>query len=330
MISTQYNEKLSFVKNFLKKNNAKLIAHYYVDSEIQKLAEDTGGCVADSLQMAKYGTQQKELNLIIAGVKFMGETSKILNPEKNVYVLDKDATCSLDESCDAESFKEYCNLYPDREIIVYANTSAKVKAMSDWVVTSSNAISLVENLASKGKKIIWAPDKYLGSYIQDQTGVDMKIWDGACIVHEEYKTIELKKLIKNLDDCEVLVHPESPRSIIQLADVVGSTTKLINASRKSKAKNIIVATEKGIFYQMKKLSPQKNFYEAPTEGEGASCKSCGRCPWMNLNTYEKLINIFNSNNEILLDSEIINQAKKSINRMINFDDKYHLSNQRAS
>lgn len=330
MIDYNYTERLSFVKKFLKENDAKLIAHYYVDAEIQKLAEDTDGCVADSLQMAKFGSQQKETNLIIAGVKFMGETAKILNPEKNIYVLDKEATCSLDESCKINEFKEFCNLYPDREVVVYANTSAEVKSISDWVVTSSIAIPLVENLASSGKKIIWAPDKYLGAYIEDQTGIDMKIWDGSCIVHEEYKTIELKKLKKQLGDCEVLVHPESPRSIIQLADVVGSTTKLINASKNSKSKNIIVATERGIFYQMKKLSPDKNFYEAPTEGEGATCKSCGRCPWMNLNTYHKLINIFSSNNELLLDGEIIQKAKKAINRMIEFEDKYYQKKQRVS
>ncbi len=330
MNSDNYTNQLNSIKKFLSENNAKLISHYYVDSEIQKITEDTGGCVADSLQMAKFGTQQKEQNLIIAGVKFMGETAKILNPEKNIFVLDKDATCSLDESCSYASFKDYCDNYPDREVVVYANTSAKVKAIADWVVTSSIAIPVIESLVKSGKKIIWAPDKYLGSYIQDQTGIDMKIWDGSCVVHEEYKTLELKKLINKLDDCEVLVHPESPRSIIQLADVVGSTTKLINASKSSKSKNIIVATEKGIFYQMKKLSPEKNFYEAPTEGEGATCKSCGRCPWMNLNTLDKIKNIFSSQNEITLDSETIMAAKKSINRMIDFEDQYFSKNQRAS
>jgi len=329
-MNIQYPEKLKFVKNFLKQNDAKLIAHYYVDEELQKLAEDTGGCVADSLQMAKFGSQQKESKLIIAGVRFMGETAKILNPEKNIYVIDMDATCSLDESCQLEPFQKFCNSFADREIVVYANTSAKIKAISDWVVTSSIAIPLVENLASQNKKIIWAPDKYLGAYIQDQTGIDMKIWDGACIVHEEYKTIELKKLITHLGDCDVLVHPESPRSIIQLADVVGSTTKLINASQKSKSKNIIVATEKNIFYQMKKLSPEKNFFEAPTEGEGATCKSCGRCPWMDLNTYKKLINIFTGNNELLLDELVISNAKKSINRMIKFEDKFYQASKRVS
>ena len=330
MIESNYKKRLELVKAFLDDNDATLISHYYVDSEIQRLTEDTGGCVADSLQMAKFGTQQKQKNLIIAGVRFMGETAKILNPEKNIYVLDKDATCSLDDSCEVDSFINFCEKYPNREIVVYANTSADVKAISDWVVTSSIAIPLVENLASRGKKIIWAPDKYLGSYIQDRTGVDMIMWDGACIVHEEYKTMELKKLIQELGDCEVLVHPESPRSIIQLADVVGSTTKLINASKISKSKNIIVATEKGIFYQMKKLSPDKNFFEAPTEGEGATCKSCGRCPWMHLNTFDKLVGAINKKNEINLNEKTIANAKKSIFRMIEFEDKYYQKNKRAS
>ena len=325
-----YKDYLNNIKKLLIENDAKIIAHYYVDEQVQRLAEDTSGFVGDSLEMARYGAQQKESTLIVAGVKFMGETAKILSPDKKVLMLDIEATCSLDTGCDFDEFKKFCNDNNDREVVVYANTSARVKSISDWVVTSSIAVPLIEHLTSLGKKLIWAPDKYLGNYVIDTTGADMLLWDGSCIVHEEYKTIELKKLKKQLGDCEVLVHPESPRSIIQLADVVGSTTKLINASKNSKSKNIIVATERGIFYQMKKLSPDKNFYEAPTEGEGATCKSCGRCPWMNLNTYQKLINIFSSNNELLLDGEIIQKAKKAINRMIEFEDKYYQKKQRVS
>ncbi len=315
-----YADHLISIKQLLLKNNAKIIAHYYVDEQVQRLAEDTGGFVGDSLEMARYGSKQKETTLIVAGVKFMGETAKILNPDKKVLMLDIEATCSLDTGCDYAEFKEFCDTHNDRDVVVYANTSAKVKSISDWVVTSSIAVPLIEHLTSLGKKLIWAPDKYLGNYVIDTTGADMLLWDGSCIVHEEYKTIELKNMIAKHPDCDVLVHPESPRSIIQLANTVGSTTKLIEASKASKKKYIIVATEKGILYQMKKFSPNKIFLEAPTEGEGATCKSCGRCPWMNLNIVQKLLDVFNAKtNEIVLSRDIINKAKKPIDRMINFN-----------
>ena len=315
-----YADHLISIKQLLLKNNAKIIAHYYVDEQVQRLAEDTGGFVGDSLEMARYGSKQKETTLIVAGVKFMGETAKILNPDKKVLMLDIEATCSLDTGCDYAEFKEFCDTHNDREVVVYANTSAKVKSISDWVVTSSIAVPLIEHLTSLGKKLIWAPDKYLGNYVIDTTGADMLLWDGSCIVHEEYKTIELKNMIAKHPDCDVLVHPESPRSIIQLANTVGSTTRLIEASKASKKKYIIVATEKGILYQMKKFSPNKIFLEAPTEGEGATCKSCGRCPWMNLNVVQKLLDVFNAKtNEIILSRDIINKAKKPIDRMINFN-----------
>ena len=315
-----YADHLISIKQLLLKNNAKIIAHYYVDEQVQRLAEDTGGFVGDSLEMARYGSKQKETTLIVAGVKFMGETAKILNPDKKVLMLDIEATCSLDTGCDYTEFKEFCDAHNDREVVVYANTSAKVKSISDWVVTSSIAVPLIEHLTSLGKKLIWAPDKYLGNYVIDTTGADMLLWDGSCIVHEEYKTIELKNMIAKHPDCDVLVHPESPRSIIQLANTVGSTTRLIEASKASKKKYLIVATEKGILYQMKKFSPNKIFLEAPTEGEGATCKSCGRCPWMNLNIVQKLLDVFNTKtNEIILSRDIINKAKKPIDRMINFN-----------
>ncbi len=189
-----YQDYLYKIKDLLITNDAKIVAHYYVDELVQQLAEDTGGFVSDSLEMARYGMQQNESTLIVAGVKFMGETAKILNPDKKIFMPDMDATCSLDLGCDYSEFKYFCDQHPDREVVVYANTSAKVKSIADWVVTSSIALPLVEHLTSMGKKIIWAPDKYLGNYILDQTGADMILWDGSCIVHEEYKTTELKKL----------------------------------------------------------------------------------------------------------------------------------------
>ena len=314
-----YQESLLKTKSLLKNNNAKIIAHYYVDELVQRLAEDTGGLVSDSLEMARYGAKQKESTLIVAGVKFMGETAKILSPDKKILMLDMEATCSLDTGCDYINFKKFCDDHPDREVVVYANTSAEVKSIADWVVTSSMAVSLIEHLTSLGKKLIWAPDKYLGNYILEKTGADMLLWDGSCIVHEEYKAIELKNMIREYPDSDVLVHPESPRSIIQMAHVVGSTTRLIEASKSSSKKYIIVATEKGIFYQMKKYSPEKIFLEAPTEGEGATCKSCGRCPWMNLNTVNKVLDVFKSkSNEIILSHDIITKAKTPIDRMVNF------------
>tara|TARA_B100000886_G_scaffold61350_4_gene37969 strand:+ start:10504 stop:11487 length:984 start_codon:yes stop_codon:yes gene_type:complete len=317
-----YEQYLQEIRILLKTHNAKLIAHYYVDESVQKIAEDTGGLVSDSLEMARFGQKQIESTLIVAGVKFMGETAKILSPEKNIYVLDQAATCSLDEGCNFDEFKDFCSMHPDREVVVYANTSAKVKSIADWVVTSSIAVSLVEYLTSLGKKLIWAPDKYLGQYIIDRSGADMILWNGSCIVHEEYKFSELKKMIHDYPDCDVLVHPESPRSIISLADVVGSTSRLIQASQDSKKKYIIVATEKGIFYQMKKLSPNKIFIEAPTAGEGASCKSCGRCPWMKLNSLDKILSVFADNkNQIHIPKHIINDAQKSISRMVSFREK---------
>jgi len=314
-----YKESLLKTKSLLKNNNAKIIAHYYVDELVQRLAEDTGGLVSDSLEMARYGAKQKESTLIVAGVRFMGETAKILSPDKKILMLDMEATCPLDTGCDYINFKKFCDDHPDREVVVYANTSAEVKSIADWVVTSSMAVSLIEHLTSLGKKLIWAPDKYLGNYILEKTGADMLLWDGSCIVHEEYKAIELKNMIREYPDSDVLVHPESPRSIIQMAHVVGSTTRLIEASKSSSKKYIIVATEKGIFYQMKKYSPEKIFLEAPTEGEGATCKSCGRCPWMNLNTVNKVLNVFKSkSNEIVLSHDIIAKAKTPIDRMVNF------------
>ena len=277
--------------------------------------------------MARYGSIQNESTLLVAGVRFMGETAKILNPDKKILMIDMDATCSLDTGCDFNEFKNFCMENDDREVVVYANTSAKVKSISDWVVTSSIAVPLIEHLTSLGKKLIWAPDKYLGNYVIDKTGADMLLWNGSCIVHEEYKTIELKKMLMKYPNSDVLVHPESPRSIIQLADTVGSTTKLIEASRASNKKYIIVATEKGILYQMKKYSPEKIFLEAPTEGEGATCKSCGRCPWMNLNTIKKVESVFSSkSNEINLSHDIIIKAKKPIDRMINFNSAKHTIN----
>jgi len=182
------------IKALLEARDAVLVAHYYVDSELQDLAEETGGCVSDSLEMARFGRESKQQNLVVAGVRFMGETSKILNPEKRVFMPDLDATCSLDLGCPSEEFNSFCDQHPDRTVVVYANTSAAVKARADWMVTSSIALDIVGHLHAQGQKLIWAPDRHLGQYIQKQTGADMLLWQGSCLVHDEFKAEELKML----------------------------------------------------------------------------------------------------------------------------------------
>jgi quinolinate synthase len=307
------------IKKLLVKQNAVLIAHYYVAEEIQRLAEETGGIVADSLEMAKFGATHPATTLIVAGVAFMGETAKILSPEKRVLMPTLDATCSLDLGCPEDQFNDFCQSHPDRTVVVYANTSAIVKSRSDWVVTSSIALDVVAYLHSEGKKILWAPDRYLGDYIQRQTKADMILWQGACVVHEEFKAKELIKLKKVYPNAAVLVHPESPPAVIDLADVVGSTSKLLNASQELANPEYIVATDRGIFYKMQQLSPHKKFIEAPTGGRGATCRSCAHCPWMAMNHLLNLEScLLSEANEIILSKEIIAKAKIPLERMINF------------
>ena len=269
--------------------------------------------------MAKFGQETEADLLVVSGVKFMGETSKILNPEKTVLMPTLEATCSLDLGCPAEEFKKFCDQFPDREVVVYANTSAEVKAMADWVVTSSIALDVVEHLDSLGKKIIWAPDKHLGKYIKTKTQADMIMWDASCVVHDEFKFQGLKKMKKLHPEAGILVHPESPMEVIELADAVGSTSQIINASKKLDFKKFIVATDKGIFYQLKKENPEKEFFEAPTAGDGAQCRSCSQCPWMGLNSLENLEKtLIEMKNTINVPKKITLEAQKSLNRMTSF------------
>src|SRR6266567_936906 len=218
------------IKRLLKERSAALLAHYYVEPDLQDLAEETGGCVADSLEMARFWRAQSAPTLVVAGVRFMGETAKILNPEKRVLMPDLDATCSLDLGCPIDEFSAFCDQHPDRTVVVYANTSAAVKARSDWLVTSSCALDIARALKDKGHKILWAPDKHLGSYIQRETGADMVFWNGACIVHDEFKAFELEALKKEYPNAKVLVHPESPADVVALADAVGSTSGILKAA----------------------------------------------------------------------------------------------------
>jgi len=307
------------ISDLLAERDAVLVAHYYVDGDIQDLAEQTGGFVSDSLEMARFGYEHSASTIVVAGVRFMAETAKILSPEKTVLAVEDKANCSLDLGCPAIEFSEFCDTYPDRTVVVYANTSADVKARADWVVTSSIGLKLVSHLHEKGKKIIWAPDKYLGDYIEKQSGADMIMWNGACIVHEEFKSIVLKGVMKQYPDAKVLVHPESPASVIALADVVGSTSQMIQAAITMPEKTFIVATEQGILHKMMSLAPDKTFITAPTAGEGATCESCAHCPWMKMNDLYRVKNVLETmRDEVILDETVRKQAERSIRRMVDF------------
>jgi quinolinate synthase len=314
--ATQYKNQ---IKSLLQEQNAVLVAHYYTDPTIQELAEETGGFIGDSLEMARFGKNHAAGTLVVAGVEFMGETAKILTPEKTVIMPTLEATCSLDIGCPIDEFSMFCDQHPDRTVVVYANTSAAVKARADWVVTSSVALEIVDYLDKKGEKILWAPDKHLGHYIQSQTGADMLMWDGSCIVHEEFKFQGLLDLKKIHPDAAILAHPESPEAVLALADVTGSTTRLIKAAQELPNTTLIVATDRGIFYKMQQLAPGKQLIEAPTAGNGATCRSCAHCPWMAMNSLENLVKALSDlSQEILIDEAIRIRALVPLERMLNF------------
>lgn len=307
------------IKALLALQGAALVAHYYVDPDLQDLAIETGGCVADSLEMARFGRDSRARTLVVCGVRFMGETAKILNPDKRILMPTLEATCSLDLGCPAPEFAAFCDAHPDRCVVVYANTSAAVKARADWMVTSSIGLKIVDYLHQRGEKILWAPDKHLGDYIAKQTGADMLLWQGACVVHDEFKALELAALQQQYPDAQLLAHPESPAAVLALADVIGSTTQLIHASETSSATRFIVATDNGILHQMRLRSPHKTFMEAPTAGNGATCKSCAHCPWMAMNGLENLaLTLETASNEIHVDVDVGRNAYRCIDRMLNF------------
>ena len=309
----------SKIRTLLKQKNAVLVAHYYVDGDIQDLAQETGGFVGDSLEMARFGRDHSAKDLIVAGVRFMGESSKILSPQKTVLMPDLEATCSLDLGCPSAEFNRFCDSHPDRTVVVYANTSAAVKARADWMVTSSCALAIVHQLKAEGKKILWAPDRHLGQYIQDQTGADMILWDGACIVHDEFKASELADLKLKHPNAKVLVHPESPASVVALADIVGSTSAMLKAVVEGEASEYIVATDQGILHRMRLLAPNKKLIEAPTAGQSATCKSCANCPWMAMNGLQGILNCLENNaGEIHVEESTRIKAQICIEKMLNF------------
>src|SRR6185295_16007064 len=312
-------------KKLLEERDAVLVAHYYVHPDLQDLAQDSGGTVSDSLEMARFGHEHKAKTVVVAGVRFMGETAKILNPEKRVLMPDLEAECSLDLATPIEEFDKFCNDHPDRVVVVYANTSAAVKARADWMVTSSIAEKIVAYLHEQGKKILWAPDKHLGDYVQRVTGADMLMWNAACVVHEEFKAQQLEELKLLHPHAKILVHPESPAAVIDLADAVGSTTGIIQAAERLGAKEYIVATDGGIIHQMRKRMPNVTFIEAPTAGKGATCQSCAHCPWMAMNGLHNLLETLEGapGHEIYDDRPVGERAKIPIERMLDFA-KHHL------
>ena len=307
------------IRRLLRERNAVMVSHYYVHPDLQDLAEETGGIVSDSLEMARFGRDHAAGTLVVSGVRFMGETAKILSPEKRVLMPDLDATCSLDLGCPADAFSRFCDQHPDRTVVVYANTSAAVKARADWLVTSGCALDVVRELTAEGRKILWAPDRHLGAYIQRETGADMVSWDGACIVHDEFKALELELLKKAHPAAKVLVHPESPADVIALADSVGSTSAILNAARAMDATEFIVATDSGMLHKLRTLNPGKTFIEAPTAGNGATCKSCAHCPWMAMNGLTELAHALETGaGEVHVDPALGLRARLPIDRMLAF------------
>ena len=296
----------------LKEKNAVMVSHYYVHPDLQDLAEATGGLVSDSLEMARFGRDHAAQTLVVSGVRFMGETAKILSPEKRVLMPDLDATCSLDLGCPISEFSAFCDAHPDRTVVVYANTSAAVKARADWVVTSSCALDIVRALKDAGQKILWAPDKH-------ETGADMVFWQGACIVHDEFKAFELQALVAEHPGAKVLVHPESPADVVALADAVGSTSAILKAAQTMDATTFIVATDNGMLHKLRTLNPGKTFLEAPTAGNSATCKSCAHCPWMAMNGLAGVARVLETGaNEVFVDPALGLRARLPIDRMLAF------------
>jgi quinolinate synthase len=322
------------IRELLDEHRAVMVSHYYVHPDLQDLAEETGGVVADSLEMARFGRDHAAQTLLVCGVRFMGETAKILSPQKTVLMPDLDATCSLDLGCPVDEFSAFCDAHPDRTVVVYANTSAAVKARADWVVTSSIALKIATHLKEQGRKLIWAPDRHLGAYIQSQTGADVLLWKGSCIVHDEFKALELELLKKEHPAAKVLVHPESPAGVIALADRVGSTSQILRAAQELDADEFIVATDNGMMHKLRTQNPGKHFIEAPTAGQSATCKSCAHCPWMAMNglrgAAEVLERLGSGYNEILVDPALGVRAKLPIDRMLDFAARVGIGAARAA
>ncbi len=299
-------EEILFLK---KKHNAVILSHYYQNEDIQDISDFIG----DSLDLSKKAQKTKADVIVFCGVRFMAEVAKILSPNKTVILPDLKAGCSLGESCRADKFMLFKKKNPDHMVLSYINCSAEIKALSDIIVTSSNAAKIISKLP-KNQKIIFAPDRHLGSYLNKITGRNMLLWDGACIVHETFSEKEIIKLKVRNEDAKIIAHPECPENILNHSDFIGSTSALLKYISKDNSEKFIVATEPHIIHQMKKNEPLKKFLIAP--GSDGSC-SCSNCPFMELNTLEKLRNcLYDLSPKVVISNELILKAKKPLNLML--------------
>lgn len=304
------------IEKLKKEKNAVILAHYYQDSDIQDIADYIG----DSLGLSQQAAKTDADIILFAGVHFMAETAKILSPTKKVILPDLKAGCSLADTCPPDLFAKFKEKHPDHIVITYVNCSAGIKALSDIVCTSSNAVQIVESLPID-QKIIFAPDKNLGAYINKKTGRNMVLWDGACMVHEIFSREKIVKLKERYPDAKIIAHPECEDSVLELADFIGSTTALLNFTKTSDANSFIVATESGILHQMILSSPHKQFIPAPPNNNCA----CNDCPHMKLNTLEKVYNCLKYETpEIILSDELIDKSKLPIIRMLDISEKLGL------
>lgn len=305
------------INELRKIKNAVILAHYYVRPEIQDIADFTG----DSLALSQEAAKTKADIIVFAGVNFMAETAKILSPDKKVLLPDLEAGCSLAESAPAKEFNEFVDSHPEHMVITYVNTTADIKALSDITCTSSNAKQIVESLP-EDQKIIFAPDKNLGNYINSVTGRQMLLWDGECHVHDQFSLEGILELKKEHPNAKVIAHPECPKPILLVADHIGSTAELLKYSQKNDNKEYIVVTEPGILHEMQQKSPGKSFYPAPSDNPECMC---GDCSFMKLNNLEKIYNCLkDETNEIFLDKSISEKAHKPIHRMLEISEKLGL------
>jgi quinolinate synthase len=318
-ISVHKSTGIDFKNEFLKlrrEKNAILLAHYYQVDEIQEIADYVG----DSLGLARQAALTDASIIVFAGVHFMAETAKILNPSRKVLIPDMMAGCSLADSCPYDDFKEFINRYPGYKVVSYINCSAAVKTLSDVICTSSNAVKIVESFP-ESQNLIFAPDKNLGGYVNRMTGRNMVLWDGTCVVHDLLQTEAIINLKIDNPDAKLIAHPECKAPILEIADFVGSTTALLNFTINDPAKKFIVATETGILYQMRKSSPDKEFIIVPSD---ETC-ACNDCPYMKMNTMQKLyLCLKNEKPEIKLDAETIEKARKPIEKMLEISKKANL------